>query len=210
MARSRKAETEVLPQENAPDIFDEQIALRQQEQAAQQEPVPSAIPVQPAEQPVTGHIANPTARPRENGHAAAFRRKLPDTLTIPVGDLKVQLIDKGDNRAGIGIRVEFPEGRKPTDEEKEIIRRHIKGEEGQSTGFTWSGQIGMWQKDIVRRGEDSRDVPATRAVAIRLDAENRVKALAEDFKQLYTDPTGYAEKIRQQRDHAAQGQSLPD
>jgi len=68
--------------------------------------------------------------------------------------MKVQFIDKGDNRAGIGIRVVFPEGSKnrPTAEEKEIIRQHIKGAEGENTGFGWNGQVGMWHKQIIREG----------------------------------------------------------
>jgi hypothetical protein len=163
------------------------------------------------------HVANPSSRPREphNGHAAAVSRrqqKLPDKLEIPAGDMLVQLIDKSDNAAGIGIRVVFPDGAegRPTAEEKAIIRRHVKGEEGESTGFNWNGQVGMWHKHIVREGEHPDDVPATRAVAIRLDAENRVEKLADALRQHAADPVGYADRVRQDREQASHSHGFPD
>ena len=83
------------------------------------------------------------------------------------GDLIVKLVDKGDNLAGIGIRVDLPKGRTLTDAEKEIVRRHVKGEDGEQTGFSWNRDFGMWHKPIVRPGEDPRDVPSSRPIAIR-------------------------------------------
>jgi hypothetical protein len=117
----------------------------------------------------------------------------------------VHLLDKGDNEVGIGIRVEFPEGSKdrPTAEEKEIIRQHIKGEDGRS-GFEWKGPMKMWHKEI---GIDS---PPARSVAIRLDAESRVKKLADALKQYHHDPVGYTGQIQQERQLANQGERIPD
>ena len=155
-----------------------------------------------------GHIANPSSK-RRDGHAAGVR-KLPGKFGVAAGDLWVHMIDKGDNRAGIGIRVEVPEGRTLTDDEKAIIRLHVKGEEGEQTGFAWDRDNGMWRKDIVRPGEHIDDVPRTRPVAIRMDAERRVETLGAALRQHSVDPVGYAEMIRQQREQASQGHGIPD
>ena len=189
------------PVRQAPDIFDEQIALRQQEKAAEiVQGVADSTRIE-SERPANGvyreqhpgngfasqhaprthalgFIANQSSTRRES-HADAVSRKLPDKMTVTAGDLKVQLIDAGRNEMGIGIRVVFPEGRKPTDEEKEIIRLHIRGEEGEQTGFKWDRDAGLWLKHILREGEHVDDVPPSRPVAIRLDAERRVQQLAE-------------------------------
>ncbi|OWK42103.1 hypothetical protein FRUB_04181 [Fimbriiglobus ruber] len=131
---------------------------------------------------------------------------------MAAGDMKVRLVDKGDNAAGIGIRVEFPEGstNRPTPDEKEVIRRHIKGEEGEQTGFNWNGSMGMWHKPIARPGEHADDVPSARAIAIRLDAENRVESLAEALREHAADPLSYAQMVRRRREEAAEGQRVPD
>jgi hypothetical protein len=137
----------------------------------------------------------------------SFREKvkLPDKLSIPAGEAVVQLIDKGNNAAGVGIRILLPNGRKPTDEEREIIRRHVTAAEGERpSGFEWKSQLGMWLKGI---GSDSAP---SRAVAIRLDAERRVEKLAADLKEHYLDPAGFAARVRQEREQATQGHDLPD
>lgn len=156
----------------------------------------------------TGFIANPSSKRRESH--AAVGRKLPGTLGITAGDLVVRLIDKGDNMAGIGIRVEVPEGRELSEEEKAIIRLHVKGTEDKPSGFTWQGKLGMWHKHIAREGERLDDIPPTRAVAIRLDAESRVERLAESLRHHQADPVGFADRIRQQREQAAQSERIPD
>jgi hypothetical protein len=147
-----------------------------------------------------------------NGFAATVGKRqirpLPDKRTVNAGQARVQFIDKGDNMAGIGIRVVFPEGHQITNEEKEIIRRHVKGEEGEKTGFAWQGDIGMWHKHIAREGERAEDIPASRAVAIRLDAESRVQKLADALRHHYADPIGYAAKIENEREQAAQSQAI--
>ena len=155
-----------------------------------------------------GHIANPSSKRRES-HAAAVR-KLPGTLTVMAGDLAVRLIDAGDNGMGIGIRVEVPEGCKLTEDEKAIIRRHVKGEDGEQTGFAWDDFNKMWHKAIVRQNEFEDQVPPSRPVAIRLDAENRVEKLAEALRQHSADPAGYAEMILQRREQAAEAGRIPD
>lgn len=155
-----------------------------------------------------GHIANPSSKRRES-HAAAVRR-LPGTLTVMAGDLAVRLIDAGDNLRGIGIRVEVPEGRTLTEDEKAIIRKHVKGEDGEQTGFRWDDFNKMWHKAIVRENEFEDQVPPNRPVAIRLDAENRVEKLAEALRQHSADAAGYAEMIRQQREQAAEAGRIPD
>lgn len=155
-----------------------------------------------------GHIANPSSKRRE-GHAVSVR-KLPGSLSVTAGDLIVRLIDAGDNRMGIGIRVELPEGRQLTDDEKQIIRRHVKGEDGEQTGFSWDRDNQMWHKHIVREGEHSDDVPRTRPVAIRLDAESRVEKLAEALKHHQADPVGFAEMVKQRREQAAESSRIPD
>ena len=144
-----------------------------------------------------GYIANPSST-RRDGHAAAVewrRSDFPDKITIPAGDMKVQFIGKVDNRAGVGIRVVFHEGRKncPTAEEKDIVCKYIKGEDGERTGFTWNGQFGMWHPEIVRPGEDARNAAMTLTVAIRLDAESRVQELADALKHHQADAVGYSE-----------------
>ncbi len=212
-----KAAPESPPVEPKPDIFDEQIALRQQEAAkaivqdvADATKLPESEPLANgfAAKHAPGHIANPSSKRRES-HVAAVR-KLPGTLTVMAGDLAVRLIDAGDNRMGIGIRVEAPEGRKLTEDEIAIIRKHVKGEEGEQTGFTWDRDNQMWHKHIVRENEFEDQVPPSRPVAIRLDAERRVEQLAEALRQHSADPAGYVEMIRQRREQAAEAGRIPD
>jgi hypothetical protein len=193
MARNRRrTEVQTETPTEASDVFDEAIA--------------AATAVQEPEQTNgNGHapyIANPSSTRRE-GHAAAVAAKRVEhsKLTIPAGDLTVHLLDMGDNREGLGIRVTMPEGRKLTDEEKEIIRRHVKGEDGQS-GFVFDGPAGMWHKPIGKRGESLTDIPASRAVAIRLDAESRVKGLAAEL-QHHLGQEGHAARVGQERDESA-------
>jgi len=62
----------------------------------------------------------------------------------------------------------------------------------------------MWHKEI---GIDS---PPARSVAIRLDAESRVKKLADALKQYHHDPVGYAKQIQQERQLVNQGDRIPD
>jgi hypothetical protein len=68
----------------------------------------------------------------------------------------------------------------------------------------------MWHKHIVRPGEDVAEVPSSRPVAIRLDAERRVEKLAEALREHIADPVGYADMIRQQREQAANRERIPD
>ncbi|QEL18772.1 hypothetical protein [Limnoglobus roseus] len=157
----------------------------------------------------SGFVANPSTT-RRTSHAESVGRKLPGTLSILAGDLTVRLIDKGDNEAGIGIRIETPNGRKLTDEEKDIVRRHVKGEEGEQTGFKWNADVEMWHKHIVREGEYVDQVPPSRPVAIRLDAERRVEKLAEALREHSADPVGYAEQVKQRREQAAESGRIPD
>jgi len=209
-----EAQAEQLPEPSFdPAEFDPE--LQQQAQAVVQQVADSTrVPEQtgfaaqhaPRNQP---YIANPSSKRRES-HAASVARRLPSTLGVAAGDLVVKLVDKGDNSAGIGIRVELPNGRTLTDAEKEIIRQHVKGGEGeQPSGFAWNGQVGMWAKPIVRQNEDPRDVPSNRPVAIRLDAEARVERLAEALRHHSADPQSYAELVRQQREHAANADRVP-
>jgi hypothetical protein len=175
---------------------------------------------QPAEDPMDFDPAKleaqaaPPAEANGRSHAASVRKRQTQEhskLTIPAGDMLVHLLDKADNAAGIGIRIEFPEGSKgrPTEEEKEIIRRHVMGEPGQESGFGWNRKLGMWHKDIVREGENPRAVPPNRAIAIRLDAERRVHNLADALRHHAADPAGYAARIEQERERAGQGQEIP-
>lgn len=193
--------TAVAPRE--PDVFDEQIACQAEQVHRDAE-----------HRAATAHIANPSSvRRPHHGFANAVshrRNNLPSTLGIKAGDMQVQLIDKGNNMAGIGIRVVFPEDRKPTEEEKAIIRHHVKGEGDERTGFNYNGSLGMWHKDIARPGEGPSDIPASRAVAIRLDAESRVEKLAEALRQHSADPVGFAESVRQRREEAANAERIPD
>jgi hypothetical protein len=194
------------PVTEAPDIFDSVIAARQAEARASTETpaAPTTASSGPlhsdkhAERPVP-HIANPSSVRRES-HAESVSRRLPDKLTITAGDLKVQLIDAGRNEMGIGIRVAVPEGRRLSDDEKAIIRRLIKGEDGEHTGFSWDAGAGIWLKPIIRKGEFEDQVPPSRPVAIRLDAERRVQSLAEALRDYLSDSVGYSERIQQQRD----------
>ena len=156
----------------------------------------------------TGYIANPSSKRRES-HADAAR-KLPGKYGVAAGDLWVDMIDKGDNRAGIGIKVVLPEGRSLSAEEKAIIRQHVKGEDGEQTGFNWDRDNGMWRKMIVRPDEDPASIPSSRPVAIRLDAESRVRKLADALREHSADPVGYADRIRQEREQAANNDRIPD
>jgi hypothetical protein len=235
MARSRPKTQGVTDVANdSTDVFAEQIAAQAEpretlqeamaatqhdgsgnaEQAAAATAIPADFAEPSAREHGPLHLANPSGVRRESHAASVGKRQpaLPDKITIPAGDMKVQLIDKGDNAAGIGIRIMFPEGSKdrPTPEEKEIIRRNIKGEDGEKTGFTWNGQMGMWHKDIFRNGEHPDDVPLTRPVAIRLDAERRVEKLAAALKHHQADPAGYADRLRQEREQATQRDGIPD
>lgn len=140
----------------------------------------------------------------ENGHAARVR-KLPSKLGIKAGDLEVQLIDKGDNAAGIGIRV-VPHNRQLSKEEKDVIREIVKAPsaDGRPSGFDWEPGIGMWLKEI------GADAPGAKAVAIRLDAERRVERLAEALADHQRDPAGFAEREKQRREQAAERERIPD
>lgn len=165
----------------------------------------------------SGVILNPTSTRREpiGGHAAALtakRKKVEHSCRqFPAGELVVHYMDKADNRAGIGIMVEFPDNRKPTDEEKEVIRRIVKGEgEKYPTDFKWNNDFGMWHKSFERPGEELRDVPVNRIRAIRYDAEKRAERLADALRHHAQDPAGYAEMITQQREQAAQRDRIPD
>lgn len=125
-------------------------------------------------------------------------RKLPDKLGIPVGDLRVQLIDKGDNNAGIGVRVLYPDGREPTGEEKEIIRDVMKEEtNGFPSGFRWRGDMGMWHKEI-------GDVAGPRASAIRLDAERRVESIAKNLRELHGIEYSHADTVEESKGQGAE------
>jgi hypothetical protein len=158
---------------------------------------------QAEERAASAHIANPSTTRR--GHAAAVRRThdLPDKLTVIAGDLKVQMIDRGSNEAGVGIRVEFPNGRKPTPEELEIIRDHMRSENGRP-GLNWDRHAGMWHAEIVRPGEHPNEVPASRPVAVRLSVESRVQKLAEALREHQADPAGFAEQVRQRREQGSE------
>ena len=90
------------------------------------------------------------------------------------------------------------------------IRHHLKADHGKSSGFSWRRDFDMWHKPIVRPDEDPHNIPPSRAVAIRLDAENRVQKLADALKHHAADPVGYADQVRQEREHAAHGQAIPD
>jgi hypothetical protein len=215
MVRKKTAVAEAAQEPQEQDVFDQAIAAQQAaEAAAATPPLTEAPATPPTEEQAAAHIANPSSRPTTSHAETVGKRqsKLPPMLNIPAGDTLVQLIDKGDNQAGIGIRIAFLEGAKnrPTEEEKAIIRRHVKGEEGEPTGFTWKRDLGMWHKPIVRPGENPHEVPPSRPVAIRLDAERRVKDLADDLKQLQADPVGYAERLRLEREQAAQREPIPD
>jgi hypothetical protein len=176
---------------------------------------PAQIERESEQRAASAHIANPSSTPRpSNGHAASVGRrqhKLPSTLSVKAGDMQVQLIDRGSNQDGIGIRVVFPDDRKPTEEEKAIIRAQVKGDDDKPSGFTWmGGDIGMWHKHIVRDGEHAADVPPSRPVAIRLDAESRVQKLAEALREHSADPVGYADMVKQRREQAAESSRIPD
>lgn len=165
---------------------------------------PEAPPVE-QDKPVTGHLANPSATPRPHNFAQQVKKSLPSKMSVSAGDMIVQLIDAGNNEMGIGIRVVFPEGSKnrPTAEEKEIIREHMKGENGRP-GLNWDRHAGMWHAEI---GADS---PPARNVAIRLNAESRVEKLAEALKHHAADPVGYADMVKHQREQAAERDRIPD
>jgi hypothetical protein len=168
---------------------------------------PAKLEAMPSGEPAND--TNPAIAPT-NGHAAAVRQRRSvehSKLTVPAGDMLVHLLDKGDNEAGIGIRITFQDGAKgrPTEEEKSIIRRVIKGEgEERPSGFAWNKENNMWHKEI---GADS---PMSRSVAIRLDAESRVERLAEELREHQADPVGFAEMVQQRREQAAQVQTIPD
>lgn len=142
---------------------------------------------------VVSQVAAHTAMPPENGHShtAAVKKRARhqehSKITLPAGDMKVHLLDRGQNEAGIAIRVEFPEGKdRPTAEKKEVIRSVMKADtqDGRPSGFEWKGKSGAWVKDI---GADS---PPARSVAIRLDAEARTERLAEALKAAPGGPCG--------------------
>jgi hypothetical protein len=146
-------------------------------------------------------IQNVTARSEPATHVSDVTynnaRKLPDKLGIPVGDLRVQLIDKGDNSAGIGVRVLYPDGREPTGEEKEIIRDVMKSPNGEfSSGFRWDGQMGLWHKPI-------GDAPPHVATAIRLDAERRVEKIAKNLRELHGIEYSHADAVEESKGQSA-------
>jgi hypothetical protein len=165
---------------------------------------PAQLERQTEERAASAFVANPSTTRR--GHAAAVTRRqhdLPDKMTMVAGDLKVQMIDRGSNEAGVGIKVVFLNGRKPTPEELEIIRDHMKGENGRP-GLNWDRHAGMWHAEIVRPGEHPNEVPASRPVAVRLSVESRVQKLAEALREHQADPAGFAEQVRQRREQGSE------
>lgn len=189
------------------DFFDETLAADRQKEAAavvQQFADHTTMPQEGEKPEGRTHIANPSSTRRE-GHAAAVKRKPPSVLSVVAGDAVVQLIDKGSNKDGIGVRIEFPDGRKPTEEERDIIRGVMTEPNGDfPSGFRWKSEFGMWFKEI---GADS---PGNRSTAIRIDAESRVKRLAEDLAQHQTNPEGFADMVKQRREQAANRDHIPD
>lgn len=156
----------------------------------------------------------PAELPPAQTHAAKLatqRKKVEHSrFQHPAGDLTVHYMDKAVNKDGIGVMVELPPGRKLTDDEKAIISRIMNGEgEQYPTGFNWRRDFGMWLKHFERPGEDIRDVPSNRIIAIRLDAEKRAERLAEALRHHQADPVGYREMITQQREQAASRDHIP-
>ena len=213
MARARKKAlpaptTDTAPETATPDVFDQAIAARQQAEAIVHQ-VAESTRLPDAEREAAhehghqhghnGHAARHAHIANPSGHRRPLR-KLPGTLSITAGDLKVRLIDKGDNLAGIGIQVVTPEGRKLTDEEKQLVRKHVKGTEQEPSGYQWMGDLEMWHKHIARGDERREDIPPARAVAIRLDAERRVEGLAEDLRRLHGQETGFTGAETQRRE----------
>ena len=163
-----------------------------------------------AEQDKTvGHVANPSATPRPHNFAQREEYKRPGRGRISVGNgIEVSFIEHG-NKNGVGVQIDFPEGRKPTPEELAIIHEHLPADQG----YRWEKPPHLahrpdvpkeWHKAI---GEDAFD---KKAVAIRLATESRAAALAEALKAHQADPVGYAEMVKQQREQAAESQRIPD
>jgi hypothetical protein len=208
MARSRKT-AEATVDGPAPDVFDQAIAAQQ----AQTDTIVQQVADGMQMPPVTSDPAQAAAPAKSRAATVTTKRNAVEhsKRRFPAGDLMVHYMDKADNSAGIGVMIEFPSNRKPTDEEKEIIRRIMKGEgEQYPTDFNWRNDFGMWHKHFERPGEDIRDVPMNRIRAIRYDAEKRAGRLAEALLQHQADPIGYAEMVKQQRQQAAQGERIPD
>jgi hypothetical protein len=172
-------------------------------------------------QDIINQVAESTNIPREVGEEPPERprrrfrdhaQKRPSEITIPVGDGVAVVYNNFGNKYGVGVQVDFPGGRGPTEDEVAIIKRHVKGEDGEATGFRWDkpkhlqaepSVPNMWHKEI---GEAA---PGKKAVAIRLDTERRVQQLADDFKAYYRDKQGFVARLQQEREQAEGGERTP-
>jgi hypothetical protein len=148
------------------------------------------------------------ATPRPHNFAQQEKYKRPAKRGISAGPgVRVNVIEHG-NRNGVGIQIDFPEGRKPTAEELAIIHEHLPAEEG----YRWEKPPHLAHKHDVPKewhkavGEDAHE---KKAVAIRLSVESRAEALAVALNQHAVDPVGYAELVKQQRENAS-GERIPD
>lgn len=114
--------------------------------------------------------AEPKAvEPSRAGPPAPAVRKPRGVLGRYFRDRRVQLIDDG-NAGGVGIKLTYDD---PAERPSEAVKQILKEGDEKRPGFTYRGDLKEWRKRI------GADADPRTAVAIRLDAERRVEAIAE-------------------------------
>jgi hypothetical protein len=95
---------------------------------------------------------------------------------------RVELIDDL-NAGGLGIKLSFDD---PAERPSEEVKQLLKDGDDQRPGFGYRGDLKQWRKRI------GTDADPRAAVAIRLDAERRVEAVA--------DRMGHEERVKAERE----------
>jgi hypothetical protein len=139
---------------------------------AEQSAGPSdGAPVAPGPDGETPPAGDHPAEPAKTSRGRRAGEKLRSALARYFPGKKIELIDDG-NAGGLGIKFTYDDpAERPSDEVKQILK---DGDE-QRPGFSYQGSLKQWRKRI---GADAG--PQT-AVAIRLDAERRFAAVAEQM-----------------------------
>jgi hypothetical protein len=154
---------------------------------------PPSVPVEALAGPWDGAAASaaegvttPAANDNPPGPAPTRAQKAVAKLRSVLGRYlprkKVELIDDL-NDGGLGIRLGFDD---PAERPSEEVKQLLKEGDEQRPGFGYRGDLKQWRKRI------GTDADPRAAVAIRLDAERRIEAVA--------DRMGHEDRLKAERD----------
>jgi hypothetical protein len=169
----RKKATELAQQPAAPDVFDEAIAAQE---AAAASPVQefADADAQPQDPPVSGHIANPSSRPRPG-------RGWTERYEQPVKYRRFVARDM-TRREQIMFKFDLPAGQdKPDERILAVMREHKETSEGYKTGLHFDADPvhgKVWKLPATPLGRDTADRIDTElnGVAHKIEAEQGISA----------------------------------